>query len=534
MPRQTIRSYDKESGMNRTSTSNKKERKPNRQPEPQPESDTDGSATESEVEEFLDKKQKDDTRRTKPAPKSKNIRDKNRRPTNAPEEADIEDVDEVKEKEPTSGTFAPFMIAMSYQTGFTKVGFPEPSTYIPDISSMFTTLFYMSQSLSENTLLHQIFPAYHSIALYAYYAHVVFYQILRVRNDASMLTRSERRALRAYESIGALESWPIATPMIGFILALGRITPEGGKYGQIVPCFPEYSNLSATPGTAIARLPNVHGIGRLPIIPAMQQFLHNFGNGTAAYEEAELIPVPTSTLGAGPPINHFVGLTRSRTTDQDFQILTHSSGWKLPHETGVDTYMMITEQKRALIRRWKVPDFPSTTDITDIDVFLGLQRSDKLSWMKNLLRLSAEVNNFFPGSVNMASIPTLTRVETVTEITYALKSGATAIAVEDDTWYVGRRDRVLSMEGKVLRDDSQVAYQMAQSQGVRATYHASILPPAGTVNIATAFDQQADGDYFDDATAPRTEMRSYSQPDPIMNAAQLIEAHLYNNKGGQN
>jgi hypothetical protein len=526
--RKPARDIDTESGMSRTK--NTKFAKPPPPYQVDTEEEEISSATDSEEERFMEKKRKDDTRRKRSVPKPKSRRDQNVRPTDLPDEQDAEQVDE-KESEtpPTTSDHASFMLAMSYRTGFTPVSYPTDSTYVPDVSSLFTVLEQMTAILSENSLIHEVFPGYTSIGLYLYCAHAIFFQILRVRSDANRLTRVERRALRKYESVGPLESWMIPTPLIGFYQALGRIIPEGGKYGQIIPAFPNYAGLNDDTHHGISALSAVQGIGRLPIVPAMHTFLRNYSTGTAQPTDGIFYPVASPTLGAGPPENHFLGLTSSADTSASFNALVFSAGWKRPTETGEDTYMMVDAQKRKIIHRWAIPEV--STDFNDLEEYLSLQDGKSISWMTNLLRLAVAVTKFFPSSVSLANIPPVTRLETVSKITAGLKSGATRMTAKADTWYYRREGWNLSLQGYLLRPDAQAAYQMSLVTATRLLYSTSLLP--STPSIITSLTGSISGPYFTDATSPHIEMECTHQPDPAEQSAVIIEAKLYDNLGGR-
>jgi len=524
------RNVDDESGMNRTkSRTQPRNGKP---PPPKYSVDTEeesaGSQTDTSEEEFAGKHYKDDSRRKVKEKKPVSRRNKNVRPVNNAQEQDASDVDEPQKSETTTSDHTNFQLAMAYRTGFTVISFTTESQYIPDVSALFTVLHHMTGVLSENTLLHEVIPAYHTVAINTFYAHAVFFQILRVRGDANLLSRVERRALRRYESVGPLESWEIATPLIGYFQALGRIVPEGGKYGQIVPRFPDYDNLAHATTRGLARIEHIHGVARLPIMPALHTFLRNLGTGTATYIDGTLFPTTTATLAA--PVS-FMGITASTAATANFQTLAVSAGWKQPQESGVETYNMINDQKKANIARWKIPEFAATKNIVDIETFLGLDDAMSVSWMRALLRMSSSFNNFFPGSVSLANIPPITRIETVCHITAYPRRAINRLTPADDTWYHQREGWVLDLQGSDLRPDAQAQYQIAMTVTTRLTYDTTLLP-AATVPVA-AFSSLADGDYFDATTSPRVELECHKQPDPIEQAPAIIESKMYDNLGGR-
>jgi len=349
MSNRRVRNVDQESGMSRTSNRFQSSKK--RQPahSAKTESDSEVSYSESEVEEFKNIRQKDDSRRPKGNKPPKDKRNQNIRPNIEPVEETTSDVEEVKKVElPTTASHSLFLLSAAYRTGLVSRGYPLESTYIPDVSNMFSAVYYIASTVSENSLLHERFPAYTSIGLYAYYAHVFFYHILRVREEAQLLNRIEKRCLRRYQQVGPLESWEIATPIIGFIQSFGRVIPEGGKYGQIVPTFPNLGALSGTDNnSALFNLTGVRSIARIPIMPAIHMMLHCYGARIAQFDDTDGLLYPTTNKKLSST-NNFLGIARSRSTDNDFQTLAFSSGWNTPLESANDTYMKITNRSELL------------------------------------------------------------------------------------------------------------------------------------------------------------------------------------------
>jgi len=528
MDRSKTRNLDRESGMNRVSGKPKFSKRRPKAPKPElPSSESEIDFSESEVERFVDIRQKDDSRRPRGKPPPKVKRNPNVRPNAEPIEEIASDVEEAKPEEPaTTSSAFDFLISAAYRTGFVKRAFPKESTYIPDVGSMFTCLHLMTSVVAENSLLHEIFPAFTSIGLYAYYAHALFYHVLRVRDEALLLTRIERRCLRRYMQVGAFEAWPIATPLIGFFQAMGRVVVEGGKYGQVVPRFPSLGGLSgAAKNEGLIGLGTVAGVGRLPIMPAIHAMLHNYGAGVADFNPIDgyLYPITNKVLAADNP---FLNLTSGAAGNADFQTLAFSSAWKVPREHSIDTFMKIDAQKRMLVRRWMVPEIPEGSDFSDLEKFLALDDAKSVTWIKETLLLSTAVNKFFPGSVNLAKIPPITRIESVTEFRY---SRAPARAAARDDWFQRRNEWKAKFEGLFLRDDAALAYQSAFSTSVRSAYEDSVIPTA----IAAPFEGRAIGPIFDDESIPNTELDGTGQPDPVDMMAALIESKLYDNKGGR-
>lgn len=514
------RKLDEESGMNRT-----RKTKSRRDPSPASSSDDDGSQTDSSVEAYQGKSQKDDSRRPKPAAKAPNKRERNTRPTDAPQEADEDDVDKTPAPQESDNGYLT-VLAMAYRGGFTIEGFPTLSRYIPDTRGLFTVLREMCQIVGENSLIHQQIPAYTSIGMLTYYAHVVNFHILRVIANEDELTRVERRILRSYEAIGPPESWPIAAPLVPFLQSLGKCNVQGGKYGTILPKFPNYAALTGTTH-GLTRLNRVEGIARLPVLPALQQFVYNYAHNIAQYTDATLYPTAVPTLGADPA--HFLALTSSAADNLPFQTLAFSAGWFEPAETGVDTYSFIDAQKRAIMMKWNIPEVGHAAHFTDHENFLGLQDGKDKKWIRQLLKLSSGFNKFFTGGCNLDAIPPITIEESLSKVTFNIARAADRVDSTAQGWYPRWNAQYFNLDGTIVRETSQLNLQVVSATAPRRYYGDHVRPH--TANIDDTFRPMEEGPFFVDPSAPRVEIKGYDQPDPLAQASTIIESKVYNNTG---
>jgi hypothetical protein len=527
--RSKTRNLDEESGMKRTQ-SRTTVQPPKYSVDTEPEDD--GNFTDSSVEEFLQKSHKDDSRAPKPKPKPKGKRNLDVRPTNAPEEADDEDVDKVEEqKQAETSSHMEMLLAATYRLGFVKRDYPHKSQYIPDTGNLFTTLSEMLTTASSNSRLHEVYPAFTSIAIQVYYAHAVFYHILRVRQNCGELGRIERRAHRAYEQIGAPESWPVATPLIGYFQALGSIIPEGGKYGQILPALPNYGTLTEKKG--LTGLHSTQGAGRLPLVPALVKYLYNYAHNLGKFEtnDGYYYPLKAKKLEDADG-KRFIGLNDSKKDNYDFQSLAHSSSWFHAKESEIDTFMMSTQQKQMLTKRWGVRTFNDTDDLRGLDQFLGLDEDKQPNWMINLLKCATAFNDFFPGSVTLATVPLISRVENVSQITVTSRAGTDRTVEHDDVWFTTRNNWQIALKGTVIREDSQRAYQAAAALMIRPTYTAQAKPAAAQNSLKDRTYGTDDGYFYADSK-PSTEMENTAQDDPMILIGQIIDSKMYDRFGGR-
>jgi hypothetical protein len=520
------RSYDQESGMNRTSrpTRSNTISKTPRHREPSPESEQDGTQTDSSVQAYLQKEDKDDSRRSRPAEKAPNLRDRNTRPTNAPEEADEQEII-IQPEQPVSKNGYLTVMSMAYRIGFTHESYPAISRIIPDTSAMFDVLFEMCSTVQENSLIHEHIPAYTSLGMYLYYAHVVHFHILRVIASEDELSRVERRILRSYESIGPPESWPIAAPLVPFIHALGKCTVTGGKYGTIVPKFPNYESLKHATESGLTQVHTVAGIARLPVVPALQEFLFRYSTNTTVYDDATLYPT-TPTLSA---TNQFVSLRSSSSVSAPFQTLALSAGWKQPKETGHDVYSAIDSQKQFVLQKWEIPEIGNSKQFVDHETFLGLEDKQKKRWIKQLLIISSGFNRFFKGGVTLDTIPVITIEESYSKVTFDITDATKRVTTANQKWYFKRENLTFDLEGTILRETSQANLQIASATAPRRIYGNNTMPtnPA----IPTVFSPEETGPFFSQTESPRVEIEGFKQPDPLEQVSTTIQSRVYNNQG---
>lgn len=515
------RNYDKESGKSRVF----KGKKSKPLPPPESASESELSASESEVESEYEIKTKDvhrqksapaRARKTKPQQDTLNV--------NVGQEAPE---DEKKSIAPASN----FLVALAYRQGTSATQFDARSFYLPDCHALFSAAFFICELISQNSLVHEFDPAFMSITFYLYVGHLFYYHILRVRDVVGELTREERRCLRHYENVGPAESWPIPTPLIAILESFGSIQPPSKYYGKIIPKLPNFAGFTAA--QSLHGIQAVTGIIRVPLIPALQQFLHNFGTADANFDNGILYPTGNPTLAPGAQGNTFLGLTASA-VNSPAQIIFFNSGWNLPTESQEELQSYTYALKRALISRFNVPDIGDTATITGLESFLGFRDGLSKAWMKNLLRSSSTVCRFFPGSSNLSSIGTTVQEEIPTIFTWTAPAQRQAIA---DKWYRGRNLWTYSFNGKVNTEQSGFLYKVAASASPNTTWSPTIFPAGANVFAPAVYSPERTGPYFANpagsVSIPLSLVESLGQPDPIRNMLTFMDEQLYDNLGGR-
>jgi len=519
-PFKTPRSYDKESGMNRTQ---KKFSPKYKDAELEIEN---GEYSDSEVDEFVERADRDDTLRPKTVvTRGTHYRGEPVQKKAHNVEATQKDIDVVQAKEPTFGaTGAVLLLAMARHVEPVPRSFLGQNQYVPDCANMFETVAAMTKVISDNLKLYELIPDYSSIAITLYYSHVYFYQILRARDTVGTLDRFERRSLRIYETVGKPESWPIALPLSGFIQALGSCQLDNKMFSIVTPSFPDFAKFTSSKG--LEGLSNVDGIGRVPIVPAYHKFLRNFAHRTAFYNDTDLKYYPTTTPLSDT--NRFIGLASSTAASRDFQSLAFNSSWNEATETEEPVGYMSRGGVQIRTARWNIPDIGDTHDFSQgMEHFLFPDQRN-IKWMSNLLRLSEAVNRFFPGSSNLGAIPPSTVAETFTDVHYYTSKEFTRTPAKDK-WYQDRNNWSLDAKAKTFSDSTIPLIKMAVSTSTRSRYDAHIIPE----NISNVFDPKSNGPYFIDptneTTVPLTESEVIKALDPTTGIQELTFSLYQNN-----
>jgi len=519
------RNYDNESGMNRTRPQTRS-RKPKRQPDPAPPSDDSEEyiSSDSELENDLNMPKKDDTRR--PPPKRPNQARKGQTDGQSRDfpgaEERIEDTIVVREKvEHKVPAHIAILQASVYHVGISTVSRPASSSYIPTAMNLFAMISAIVDSLVENSRLHEFCPEFFSPCIYLYYGHVVYFHILRARLAAGsdILTRTEKRILTAYERIGPAESWPIAAPLVGFIQALGSHKSADSYYSWIVPKFPDFSQLET--GNGLSRLEHVAGLTRLPIVPALQKVVYNFASGTAIFAHGQLQPIQ-SPLSA---TQQFIGIASSAENSSSFNSLAFNSCWNLPAESGQDYHNIKQQVKRRRLSRWSIPDVPNVATLNTAENFLGFDTNSSFDWMKHLLNHSAAMNRFFPGSTNLASIPPITTLGSLTHIEYSRKE---LPLVVKDRWYYDRGDITFGFRGFSNTEDGMADTRLGLATATNSEF-STFFP-----TIVGSSDPARTGPFFvDHANANINRERNHSflsegtdEQDPARRYYELVPQYI--------
>nr|QLC36770.1 capsid protein [Sarcosphaera coronaria partitivirus] len=527
------RDYDAESGKKRTGKG--------KQPKQEIPEDEDHQEEFEESNDELDEQEEEQTPRADPNRRKKSVATKSSRPTKRNQkpttEAEVIEQDISEDETFTAGsTTVNAMLILASRMSIVTFHTEGRSYYIPDYSAYFSITKSIGDLLFDNSLTHHDCPEFTSLALNVHSAYTIFYHYLRVRETAGELNREERRTLRRLTNAVKPESWTVLSPFTHHLTTYG-IVELSGYYKPVVPKMPNFTELTAVTagGATLTGLASMHGSARIPMVPAMVEFLSKYGNGTTSFsDDGVLHPATDQELDAQ---DTFLGLTAGKATDRA-QALFLNGCWTQPAESEYIPDTGSHDLKRNRVKRWNLPTIIATQDLTSIEKYLLLQETNKITWLASLNAMVSKLTKYFPGSVNLGSIVHTTQPEIITPFILKAK---TQRVFKDDVWYRGRSEWTLSA---LVNDATPTTLNLVKLGSVSApngTRDATLMPAmAGAITPANMYSPVREGPYFIQGVVP-TNVNSLPQtrgemcdlPDPLNDLQQVIEMNLYDKLGGR-
>nr|UDL14359.1 MAG: putative coat protein [Partitiviridae sp.] len=548
------RNLDKQSGKNRVTL-----RRPRPPPQTDIESEPEITQSESEQEEEMNVPRRFESQRPKPKESARPPKARPQPKTKTPGrsfEREAEEIDEPSKPsdKPTAGYALALTAAL--RIGLASITQQTQSEYVPSCEHYGWAMWSIAQVIADNIALHDKFVGYTSTGFFLYCSYLWMYQYLLVREDAQVPEFYERRCLRALRQIAPPEAWTVPTPLVPFLQFLGSCKPEGGFYDRIVPRINiRFDELSSGDRVLLTHLNAITGISRIPNFPALVQFLHNIGSGTAAFSDADrLYPLENHELAAN---NTFLGITASDLTtageaQRSFFAMIMSGTWSPPTETPHSSGNMDLDMKRSRIKQWEVPDLEPRTGyagckLSNLQDWMCLDNNpSKNRWIIQLVNLGSTVCRFFPGSVNLASIPLATMTETFVRY-HDHRTISATYPLKDHAWYqaVPRApDDRIHVVGYINREESGPLIKQSVSVAIRqwitftdATQHRDKYFRVRAGNAHDGADITEVGPYFKnlDADMPSTPLplvESTTKDPPERLFLPFIHDNLYDNLGG--
>lgn len=125
---------------------------------------------------------------------------------------------------------------------------PKKSTYLPNFISASKILRGMEMCLDGNEEMKWICPNFFFLPIRLYYSVIYYIQILKAKEAANKLGKSEGTWFRNFKRNYPLESLPVVGPMVPYFANIVSVKPNDDKYDFIYPTFKTNAGLSVARG----------------------------------------------------------------------------------------------------------------------------------------------------------------------------------------------------------------------------------------------------------------------------------------------
>jgi len=282
---------------------------------------------------------------------------------------------------------------------------PKKSWFYPNYIVGNIIVDAMDRCIDGNQELTWVCPNYFSLATRLYYAVLFYVQILKAKEAAGKLSKTESTWFRSFKRIYPLESLPVAGPMVPFFSNITSVKPNDDKYDFIYPDFITNQGLSVTKGKA--KVDPIYLIQ--PNVTVLAEFISQFTNLTSAQ-------LRNSNDGT---YDYFDGTTSlvPHTIDNDFTFagidfqaqLTADMSMILAN-VAMDNALPEPRSKCYEIhhywRRSKISGMNSVGDsYNHTTVGQALRMDDDFEWFEDCIHMATVQCKFMSDSTNMSQIP---------------------------------------------------------------------------------------------------------------------------------
>lgn len=303
---------------------------------------------------------------------------------------------------------------------------PRVNYWTPNCISLFKSI-DISHNLVNNTkFVQQQAPDYIPYAVDCYYAALVYRQILRAKRASQTLEGTEKTLLTRWEKSYPDEKLVVAKPFFPFFSTIIACELEDRKYDWNVPRVP--AAMFKTGNNDSSDFDSSDGISyMLPQFPYMIGILNQFIQESSATGLTKIgeddIYRPLNLANATQPVNVFgVDINNGTNAGASMKRIFASCGSAQP-------FLIPNENVAVAIKQAKRTDFfydmkftvslaggsnalETTTDISILDNFLFMSKSNNMRWFDLLLTHAVTHARFFPNAENLSSVPTVGGLET--------------------------------------------------------------------------------------------------------------------------
>jgi len=284
---------------------------------------------------------------------------------------------------------------------------PRKSSFIPNYIMGSVIIRSLEDCLDGNEELKWICPFYFSLPVRLYYSVLWYLQILKAKEAAMKIGKTESTWFRAFKRIFPLESLPVVGPMVPYFTNIVAVKPNDSKYDYVYPDFITNGGLRVEKG--IPDVSQVYFIQPNVLIEA--EFLRQYCNLTRAqltgttgnrddYFDDNLSLVP-HRIGTG---FNFAGI--------DFPAqLTVPTSMALSN-VAMDYFLPETKSRCIEIhpywKRSKAADIPQAQTTNNYDIISEAMRmTEDFEWFEACVYMAVIQCKFFSHSTNMSQIPSI-------------------------------------------------------------------------------------------------------------------------------
>jgi len=351
------------------------------------------------IREELDKVEKNEEEKTDRS----NFKREDAKPTVRPAPAKTDD--ELVSKHVAGGVFSKAWTVSDHVT-VPEVIEPMRSSFLPNFISATIIIEAMEHCIDGVEELKWISPYYFSLPARIYWAVLFYVQILKAKEAAKKLTKTESTWFRAFKRIYPLESLPVAGPLVPFYANITSVKPNDDKYDFVFPDYIRNLGMSVEKG-----VPNVTVSFFLqPNLLLITDFLRRYTRLTRAnFDETIQAGGERYFNDDGTFVPNRIG------EDFTFAGIDYPAALTVATATtlsGQDLDKPLPETKQRLIeihpywKRAKVANIPqaNTTDAYD-NIGASMRMVDDFEWFEDCIEMATTQCKFFSDSINMSQIP---------------------------------------------------------------------------------------------------------------------------------
>jgi hypothetical protein len=282
---------------------------------------------------------------------------------------------------------------------------PKKSWFYPNYIVGNIIVDAMDRCIDGNQELTWMCPNYFSLAVRLYYAVMFYVQILKAKEAAGKLSKSESTWFRSFKRIYPLESLPIAGPMVPYYSNIVSVKPNDDKYDFIYPDYRVNQGLTVEKGS-----PKVDPIFMIqPNVTILAEFLAMYAGLTT-----------TQLRDVGTNASQYFDVTGSfvpHTIGSDFSFaginfqaqLTAFMSASLANVAMDNALAESKNRCNEIHHYWKrsrIPSLPRVGDTYDHSTIgQALRMEEDFEWFEDCIHMATVQCKFMSDSTNMSQIP---------------------------------------------------------------------------------------------------------------------------------